>query len=115
MSLFRRLLKTSGKMTGMSTGTINRHVALVSAHLHRPVPVKIPRARIAKGRKELLSIKGLTGAMAEKFAGAGIIDGDSLLAAEAQQLSTTTGIDAEKIRNYQALLQRKRENAVIRI
>ncbi len=103
------------KMTGMSTGTINRHVALVSAHLHRPVPVKIPRARIAKGRKELLSIKGLTGAMAEKFAGAGIIDGDSLLAAEAQQLSTTTGIDAEKIRNYQSLLQKKRENAVIRI
>jgi DNA topoisomerase-1 len=102
-------------MTGMSTGTVNRHVALVSGYLHRPVPVKIARARIGKGWKELLSIKGLTSTMAEKLAGAGVINGDSLLAADAGNLSGITGIDAEKIRNYQSILQKKREDAIIRI
>ena len=102
-------------MTGMSTGTVNRHVALVSGYLHQPVPVKIARARIGKGWKELLSIKGLTGTMAEKLAGAGVINGDSLLAADAGKLSGITGIDAEKIRNYQSLLRKKREDAIIRI
>ncbi len=102
-------------ITGMSTGTVNRHVALVSGYLHRPMPVKIPRARIEKGRKELLSIKGLTGTMAEKLASAGVINGDKLLAADAGKLSAITGIDAEKIRNYQSLLRKKREDGIIRI
>jgi DNA topoisomerase-1 len=103
------------KKTGMSTGTVNRHVALVCEYLHRPVPVKVPRVRSEKGRKELLSVKGLTETVAEKFAGAGVINGDNLLAADIQQLSATTGIDADKIRTYQTLLQKKRENAIIRI
>ena len=79
------------------------------------MPVKIPRARIEKGRKELLSIKGLTGTMAEKLASAGVINGDKLLAADAGKLSAITGIDAEKIRNYQSLLRKKREDGIIRI
>jgi len=103
------------KKTGMSTGTVNRHVALVCEYLHRPVPVKIPHVRSEKGRKELLSVKGLTETVAEKFIGVGVINGDKLLAADVHQLSVTTGIDAEKIRNYQTLLQKKRENAIIRI
>ncbi|MFA6362161.1 DNA topoisomerase I [Methanoregula sp.] len=103
------------KKTGMSIGTVNRHVALVCEYLHRPVPIKIPRAQSEKGRKELLSVKGLTGTVAEKFADAGVINGDKLLAADVKQLSVTTGIDKEKIRNYQLLLQKKRENAIIRI
>lgn len=102
-------------MTGMSPGTVNRHVALVCEYLHRPVPVKIPHARIEKGRKELLSIKGMTDPVAEKFADAGVINGDNLLAADAQHISAATGIDAEKIRNFQLLMKKKRENAIIRI
>ena len=115
MSLFSTTPEHLSAMTGMSTGTVNRHVALVSGYLHQPVPVKIARARIGKGWKELLSIKGLTGTMAEKLAGAGVINGDSLLAADAGKLSGITGIDAEKIRNYQSLLRKKREDAIIRI
>jgi DNA topoisomerase-1 len=103
------------KKAGMSIGTVNRHVALVCEYLHRPAPVKIPRARLEKGRKELLSVKGLTGSVVEKFVNAGVVNGDKLLSADAQQLSTTTGIEAEKIRNYQALLKKKRETAVIQI
>ena len=53
--------------------------------------------------------------MAEKLTGAGVINGDSLLAADAGKLSGITGIDAEKIRNYQSLLRKKREDAIIRI
>ena len=74
------------KKTGMSTGTVNRDVALVCEYLHRPVPVKVPRVRSEKGRKELLSVKGLTETVAEKFVGAGVINGDNLLAADIQQL-----------------------------
>ncbi|HNX18227.1 MAG TPA: DNA topoisomerase I [Methanoregula sp.] len=103
------------KMTGMGLATVNRHVALVCEYLNKPVHVKIPRARILKGRKELLSIKGLSDAVADKFAGAGVINGDQLLAADVNQLGAATGLDIEKIRNYQTLLKKKRENAVIQI
>jgi DNA topoisomerase I len=103
------------KKTGMSTGTVNRHVALVCGYLHRPVPVKVPAAKVAKGKKELLTIKGLTSSVAEKLVGAGILNGDALLAADAKQVSAKSGIDADKIRAFQALLKKKRETAIIQI
>jgi DNA topoisomerase-1 len=102
-------------LTGMSTGTVNRHLALVCEYLHRPLPVTVPKARLEKGRKELLSIKGMTATLADRFAGAGIINGESLIAANAKNLSAATGIDEEKIRVYQTLMRKKQENAVIRI
>src|SRR5208337_4765238 len=38
------------KKTGMSVGTVNRHVVLVCEYLHRPIPVVIPKKRVEKGR-----------------------------------------------------------------
>ncbi|MFY9749465.1 MAG: DNA topoisomerase I [Methanoregula sp.] len=102
-------------LTGMSVGTVNRHLALVCGYLHRPIPVTIPKARLEKGRKELLSVKGMTATIADKFAGAGIINGESLIAANAKILSAATGIEEEKILVYQSLMRKKQENAIIRI
>jgi len=102
-------------LTGMSAGTVNRHLALVCGYLHRPVPVAIPKARLEKGRKELLSVKGMTATTADKFAGAGIINGESLITANAKNLSAATGIEEEKILVYQSLMRKKQENAIIRI
>ena len=99
----------------MSVGTVNRHLALVCGYLHRPIPVTIPKARLEKGRKELLSVKGMTATIADKFAGAGIINGESLIAANAKILSAATGIEEEKILVYQSLMRKKQENAIIRI
>jgi DNA topoisomerase-1 len=102
-------------LTGMSAGTVNRHLALVCEYLHRPVPVTIPRAKLEKGRKELLSIKGLTATVADRLSGAGVINGDLLVAADAKKIAAATGIDEEKLRSYQALMKKKQENAIIRI
>jgi DNA topoisomerase-1 len=103
------------KKTGMSTGTVNRHVALVCEYLHRPVLIKVPAVKVARGKKELLTIKGLTSSIAEKLLGNGILNGDALLAADAKQVSAKTGIDADKIRAFQTLLKKKRETAIIQI
>jgi DNA topoisomerase-1 len=103
------------KKTGMSVGTVNRHVVLVCEYLHRPIPVVIPKKRVEKGRKELLSIKGMTSTIADKFFAAGVINAESLLAADPRKLSETIGIDEEKIRMFQALMRKKQENAIIRI
>jgi DNA topoisomerase-1 len=103
------------KKTGMSVGTVNRHVVLVCEYLHLPIPVVLPKKRVEKGRKELLSIKGMTSTMVDKFMAAGVINAESLLAADARKLSETTGIDEEKIRTFQILMRKKQENAIIRI
>jgi len=103
------------QLTGMSSGTVNRHVALVCGYLHRPIPVTVPKPKLAKGRKELLSVKGLTATTADKLMRAGIINGDLLVAADAKKLAAATGIDEEKIRAYQAMMKKKQDTAIIRI
>jgi DNA topoisomerase-1 len=104
-----------GKKAGMSVGTVNRHMALVCEYLHRPVPVTLPKKRVEKGRKELLSIKGLTSTVADKLITAGVINGDSLLAADAHKLSTMTDVDEDKIRTFQTIMRKKQENAIIQL
>jgi len=103
------------QLTGMSSGTVNRHLTLVCEYLHRPVPVAIPKARLEKGRKELLSVKGLTAAVADKLIGTGVFNGEALIAADAHKIAAATDLDEEKIRGYQAQMRKKKENAVIRI
>ena len=90
-------------------------MALVCEYLHRPVPVTLPKKRVEKGRKELLSIKGLTSTVADKLITAGVINGDSLLAADAHKLSTMTGVDEDKIRTFQTIMRKKQENAIIQL
>jgi DNA topoisomerase-1 len=98
----------SGK-TGMSVGTVQRHVDKVCAFLNKPVIKKSTKTRVGRGRKELLAVSNLTSAVADKLAGAGIVDAASLLAADAKALAAESGISEQKIRDYQKVLARKKE------
>jgi len=97
----------------MSAGTVQRHVSLVCAYLNKPIPKKISKLQIERGKKELLAISGLGSAAVEKLFAADIIDGEGLLAADPARVFLSTGIPEEKIRNYQKILKRKRETAII--
>ncbi|MDD1701835.1 MAG: helix-hairpin-helix domain-containing protein, partial [Methanoregula sp.] len=99
--------------------TVNRHIALVCEYLHRPVPGKVPAKpgktaaaaspKKQKIRKELLAIKGITAAVAEALAKAGIVTADNLLKADAKELAAQCGIDRSLIADFQKQIQKKRE------
>ncbi len=74
--------ETLSERTGMSLGTVQKHVALVCKALGKPGPKKAPKLQIERGRKELLTIRGVTEAVAEKLILAGVPNGKSLLAAD---------------------------------
>jgi DNA topoisomerase-1 len=101
--------------TGMSAATVQKHVALVCKYLNRPLPKKLSKIQIEKGKKELLAIKGLSEALLEKLFRADVINGDALLAADAPNIAAATGIPEQKIRDFQKLCQKRRDTAVIQI
>ncbi len=51
------------KRTGMSPGTVQRHVELVCTYLKKPVPKKVSKLQVERGKKELLEIKGIDAAV----------------------------------------------------
>jgi len=101
--------------TGMSPATIQRHVALVCAYLRKPAPKKVTKVQIERGKKELLAISGLGSSAVERLFGAGIIDGEGLLAADPAKVASATGMSEQTIRDYQKVLKRKKETAIIRL
>ena len=101
--------ETLSERTGMSLGTVQKHVGLVHKALNKPVPKKVSKSQTEKGRKELLTIRGLGEQSAEKLILAGIIDGKSLLAADPAAVAAETGIPAQKIREYQIVFRKKKE------
>jgi DNA topoisomerase-1 len=103
------------KRTGMSIATVEKHRGIVCAALNRAVPKKMSKPRIERAKKYLLSLKGLTEMRATKLIEAGIIDDSTLLAADLQELAGKTGIPTDKIREYQVLARKKRDNAILRI
>jgi DNA topoisomerase-1 len=103
------------KKTGMSPGTVQRHVDLVCTYLKRPVPKKYTKLQVERGRKELLKIRGITPSVVEKLVPAGIINATLLLESDADTVAAETGIPAHTIREYQAAIQKKRDTAVIQI
>jgi DNA topoisomerase-1 len=102
-------------LTGMSLGTVQRHVGLVCTYLKKPVPKKFSKLQIERGKKELLAISGLSAKAAESMFHAGIIDAGALLAADTKKIAAETGIPEQKIRDYQKLIQKKRDNAIIQL
>jgi DNA topoisomerase-1 len=104
-----------GELTGMSPATVQKHVEIVCRYLNKPLPKKLSKIQIEKGKKELLAVKGLSAAILEKLFRADIVNGDALLKAEAAGIATATGIPEQKIRDFQALLRKKRDTAVIQI
>jgi DNA topoisomerase-1 len=103
------------ELTGMSLSTVQRHVALVCTYLNKPVPQKVQKPAIERGKKQLLTIKGLTEPMVAKLFHGGITDAESLLLADTKTLAETSGIPEQKIAMFQKILQRKKDTAVIQI
>jgi len=101
--------ETLSERTGMSLSTVQKHVALVCRALNRPAPRKVSKVQTEKGRKELLSIKGLNEQTAETLILAGITGGRSLVAADTREVAKETGLPEQRIRDFQAFLRRKND------
>ncbi len=101
--------ETLSERTGMSLGTVQKHVAMVCKALDKPVPKKVSKLQTEKGRKELLTIKGLNQQAAEKLILAGVTDGKSLLAADPNVVAEVSGIPEQKIRDYQTIFKKKKD------
>jgi DNA topoisomerase-1 len=103
------------KRTGMSQATVDRHVGLVCTFLKKPVPKKISKTQVERGKKELLAIKGIDKATYEKLSRAGINNASQLLEADAAKVAADTGIMAHVVHEYQKAIQKKRDTAIIQI
>jgi len=103
------------KLTGISLSTVQRHVDLVCAYLKKPVLKKFTLLQLEKGKKELLGIRGITTAEIENLSRAGIISNTALLLADAGKLAADSGIAVGKIREFQAAIQKKKDNAIIQL
>jgi DNA topoisomerase-1 len=101
--------ETLSERTGMSLSTVQKHVEMVCKALNKPAPKKVSKLQIEKGRKELLTIKGLGEAAAEKMILAGVTDGKSFMAADPKAVAIDTGIPEQKIRDYQTIFRKKKD------
>jgi DNA topoisomerase-1 len=101
--------ETLSERTGMSLGTVQKHVSLVCNALGKPLPKKVSKIQSEKGRKELLTIKGLNEQTSEKLILVGVTDGKSLMAADPKVVAKNTGIPEQKIRDYQTIFNKKKD------
>ena len=101
--------ETLSERTGMSPGTVQKHVEMVCKALGRKAPKKLARTQHGRGRKELLTIKGVTEQIAGKLILAGITDGKTLSAADPAAVAQETGIPVQKVRDFQAIFKKKKE------
>lgn len=102
-------------LTKMSLSTVQKHVEMVCIYLKKPVPKKIPKLAVERGKKQLLAIKGLSETMLAKLFRADIIDAESLRLADAAKVAGKSGIPEAKIAEFQKILQKKKATAVIEI
>lgn len=86
--------------TGINPETVHKHVELVCRHLGRPAPQKITKAMFERGRKELLEIPGLGEATMDRLYLAGIYDAATLRVADPEEVSSITGIQKARVRDY---------------
>ena len=103
------------KLAGVSPATVQRHVEMVCTYLNKPQPKKVPKLKIEKGKKELLAIKGMTDTVVEKLSRAGITNAATLLVTDAGTVAAASGITVQKIKDFQAAIQKKKDTAIIQI
>ncbi|OPY38248.1 MAG: Reverse gyrase [Methanoregula sp. PtaU1.Bin051] len=106
---------TLADKAGVSPDTVYRHAGLVCKYLNLPVPKKVTKAQLEKGRKELLAIRGVNESIINLLLMAGIIDTASLLAADPRTSAMQAGLPEESIRKLQTLARKKLENAIIQL
>ena len=103
------------KIAGVSPATVQRHVDMICTALNKPVPKKVPKAKVQKGKKELLAIKGISDAMIEKLSRAGITDTANLLGADTEKVARESGIAPGKVKELQLAIKKKKDTAIIQI
>ncbi|MDV2481753.1 DNA topoisomerase I [Methanoculleus sp. Wushi-C6] len=86
--------------TGINPETVHKHVDLVCRHLGRPVPEKITRAALERGRKELLEVPGIGEATVDRLYLAGIYDAATLREADPEKVASITGIARARLHDY---------------
>jgi DNA topoisomerase-1 len=101
--------ETLSERTGMSLATVQKHAGMVCKALDRPAPKKVSKVQTERGRKELLTIRGVTAQIAEQMILAGVTDGKSLAAADPAALARETGLTEQKVRSFQAIFRKKKE------
>jgi DNA topoisomerase-1 len=94
-------------VSGLSLDTVQRHVEMVAQAKGVPPPVNYTRTQVSRGKEELSSIPGLTEPLLGQLQKAGIINGTSLLAADAATIAARTGIPEGKIKVWQAVLRER--------
>lgn len=88
--------------TGVNVETVYKHMESLCKHLGKPVPVKITKVRMEKGRREILNLPGVGEATLEKLYHVGIIDLESLGSADPLEASKKSGVPEDKIREIMA-------------
>jgi hypothetical protein len=101
--------------SGIGLDTVYRHCGMICSHLDRQVPKKVTKLQLEKGKKELLSIRGVTETMIVPLLLAGIVDIAGLLAADPTTAGARSGIPAESIRAFQAVIKKRLAAAVIQL
>jgi len=86
--------------TGINPETVQKHVETVCRHLGRPVPAKVTRAALERGRKELLEIPGIGEATVDRLYLAGIYDAETLRSADPEKVASITGIAKTRLHDY---------------
>jgi hypothetical protein len=90
-------------------------VDLVCAYLKKPVPKKFTNLQIERGKKELLGIRGITRAEMENLSHGGIINATTLLLADAEEVAKKSTIPVQKVKEFQAILQKRKDTEIIQI
>lgn len=94
---------------GVSPETASRHAELVAKALKRPVPEKVTKAQVAKGKAELLSINGIDETLAERLSAAGVYNVKMLMELDPNTIAARSGIPESKIRMFRDAAPRKRK------
>jgi DNA topoisomerase-1 len=101
--------------SGIGLDTVYRHSDLVCRYLKLPMPKKMTKIQLEKGKKELLTIRGITTAMIIPLLHAGIVDAESLFTADPDKAATYSGIPSTTIKGFQVSMKKKLETSVIKI
>ncbi len=91
--------------TGINPETVHRHVGMVCRHLGRPVPPKVAKTMLERGRRELLAVPGIGEATLEKLLRAGVYDAATLRGADPERVAAESGIPAATIHEFIADLK----------
>jgi DNA topoisomerase-1 len=98
-------------ISGVGLDTVYRHVETVASALGRKAPEKYSKARVEKGKKALLEVKGIGEALYEKLLSAGIIEPAQLLETKTDEISRLSGIPSEKLEEFKDIARESQKKA----